>query len=166
MIFFLAIILNFVLFFSVSANDDTCRILNLENLYIGMTMEELSDKMEISKMEYYFDFKNHLITAEMFVRHSDINRLDIKFHMDEWENDSIILIPKDAILTYLVVTYNLEVEIESNLLLEYGAPSKETMPEIKQIFFFDKQWNCKNKSDDNIQITLTDKRVEYKLLEE
>jgi hypothetical protein len=84
--------------------------------------------------------------------------------LKEWENDSVILIPKEAILTYLMVTYNREEDIESELLVELGAPNKETIPEIKQIYFFDKQWICKNQAGDAVQITLTDKRVEYELL--
>ena len=161
--YFLVIIFSSI-FFSVSANEDTCRILNLKDIYIGMNYEQLSDKMDLTKLEYYIKLKEHSIDAEMFVRNSEINRLDFKFEVDEWENDSVVLIPKEAILTYLMVTYNREEDIESELLVELGAPNKETIPEIKQIFFFDKQWICKNQAGDSVQITLTDKRVEYELL--
>ncbi|HUH74956.1 MAG TPA: hypothetical protein VLZ75_11205 [Chitinophagales bacterium] len=163
--YFFAIIFSIVMI-SVSANEDTCRILNLKDIYMGMSFEELSDQLDLYKMEYYIDQKNHSITAEMFVRNSDINRLDFKFQVDQWENDSVALIPQDAILTYLMVTYNLEVNIESDLLLQLGAPHKETIREIKQIFFFDKQWDCINEKAMPVQITLTHKRVEYQLLEE
>jgi hypothetical protein len=161
--YFLVIIFSSI-FFSVSANEDTCRILNLKDIYIGMNYEQLSDKMDLTKLEYYIKLKEHSIDAEMFVRNSEINRLDFKFEVDEWENDSVVLIPKEAILTYLMVTYNREEDIESELLVELGAPNKETIPEIKQIYFFDKQWICKNQAGDVVQITLTDKRVEYELL--
>jgi hypothetical protein len=161
--YFLVIIFSSI-FFSVSANEDTCRILNLKDIYIGMNYEQLSDKMDLTKLEYYIKLKEHSIDAEMFVRNSEINRLDFKLEVKEWKNDSVVLIPKEAILTYLMVTYNREEDIESELLAELGAPNKETIPEIKQIFFFDKQWICKNQAGDSVQITLTDKRVEYELL--
>lgn len=161
--YFLVIIFSTIIF-SVSANEDTCQILNLKDVYIGMNVEELSDKMDLTKLEYYIKLKEHSIDAEMFVRNSEINRLDFKFEVDEWENDSVVLIPKEAIVTYMMVTYNREEDIESELLAELGAPNKETIPEIKQIYFFDKQWICKNQVGDAVQITLTDKRVEYELL--
>ena len=164
--YFLGIIFSIVLYSSSSANEDTCRIINLKEIYLGMNFEELSEHLDLYHLEYYLDKKNHSVAAEIFVKYSDINRLDFKFHVEEWENDSVVLIPNDAILTYLMVTYNWEVDIQAQLLLEHGAPTKETIPEIKQVYFFDKQWNCKSILGEDVQISLTHKRVEYELLKE
>lgn len=163
--YFLAIVFSVVIS-SVSANEDTCRILNLKDIYVGMTFKELLDKIDLSKLEFYLDKKNRTASAELFVYHSQvINRLDFKFKIEKWQNDSVLLIPQDAIMTYLMVTYELEVDVDSDLIFDLGAPDKETIPEIKQIFNFDKQWNCINEKALPVQITLSHKRVEYQLLE-
>ncbi len=149
--------------FAKAEDADTCGIMDYPKLYVGMNFEEFSDHIDIFGMSFFTDEKKHQVLGYLFLNESDVNRLDFVFEVDSWKIKPVEVIPNDARLTYLMLSYNMDINVEQNLFGEYGAPTLQTIPETGEIHDFDNQWKCISILGDPVKITHIHKRVMYEM---
>lgn len=129
--------------------------------WLGMTFEELSENMDLSKLSFFAEEKKLRVIAYTFFDYSDVNRIDFIFEVEKWKEKPVEVIPNEARLTYMVAWYNNDVEVKDKLIAEYGVPVLQTIPEIGMINDFDNQWICVSETGKLMQITHTHRRIVY-----
>lgn len=146
-----------------AVEPDTCEIMDYKKLYIGMTFEEFSEQVDIYGMSFFADEKKHQVLGYLFLNGSDVNRLDFVFEVDQWKVKPVEVIPNEARLSYLMISYNIDINVEQKLFDQYGAPALQLIPETGKFYDFDNQWKCISVLGDAVKITHIHKRVTYEL---